>query len=109
VRAASERDVVGNERAVANVEYRWTVVHDASLPLPLLWLSELQVVPGVEAGVVYRHGDAAPVAAYGADLGLYTVVDVFGARPTLFGVVGALPLGVADPVPQLYFSFDHAF
>ncbi len=109
VRAASEREVVGNERAVANVEYRWTVVHDASLPLPLLWLSEVQVVPGVEAGVVYRHGDADPVAAYGADLGLYTVVDVFGARPTLFGVVGALPLGVADPVPQLYFSFDHAF
>jgi hypothetical protein len=50
-----------------------------------------------------------PTAAYGADLGLYGIVDIFGARPTLAGAVVALPLGVANPTPQLYFSFDHAF
>ena len=86
------------------------MIRDASLPLPLAWLSEVQVVPGVEAGGVLRDGEAAPETALGADLGVYAVLDVFGARPTLFGTVFAFPIDSPTPlVPQVYFSFDHAF
>ncbi|GDX80222.1 hypothetical protein LBMAG42_20330 [Deltaproteobacteria bacterium] len=110
VRAAGEREVLGNERVVANVEYRWAVVRDASLPLPLAWLSEIQVVPGIEAGASQRDQEASLSTAFGADLGLYATIDVFGARPTLFGAVLAFPIDTPAPlVPQVYFSFDHAF
>lgn len=110
VRAASEGDALGNERVVANLEYRWSPVRDASLPLPLAWLSEVQLVPGLEAGVVRRDDDRSFRSAVGADLGVYGVLDVFGARPTLVGGVIAFPIDRPPPFePQVYLSFDHTF
>ncbi len=111
VRAVTEGETVGNLRAVANIEYRASVVRDASLPVALAWLSEIQVVPGVDVGAVGRtEGTDAPVAAVGANLGMYAVLDVFGARPTLVGAVTGFPVWPApSPVPQLYVSFDHTF
>ena len=110
VRAASEGDVLGNERLVANLEYRWAPVRDAALPLPLAWLSEVQIVPGLEAGVVRRDDDGSTRTAVGADLGVYGVLDVLGARPTLVGGVIAVPIDRPLPLePQIYLSFDHTF
>ena len=110
VRSVEETAVLGNERLVANVEYRWSALRDISVPLPLAWVSELQLVPGFDAGAVWIDGSDAPSVASGATVGLYSVLDVFGARPTLVGAVMAFPISpVVSSVPQVYFSFDHAF
>ena len=110
VRSVGETEVIGNQRLVANVEYRWAMFRDASIPLPLAWLTELQVVPGFDAGVVWVDGEALPTTATGATIGLYWIVDIFGARPTLVGTSAAFPISpTSSPVPQVYFSFDHAF
>jgi hypothetical protein len=115
VRAIDGAALLGNERLVQTVEYRAGLIHDASLPLGLAWLSEVQIVPGVEAGQLWRDGESAPVLAVGATVGVYTVIDVLGARPTLFGLSVAEPVFVfglpdgAGEAPQVYLSFDHAF
>ncbi len=107
VRSVREDEVVGTARGVANLEYRWSVIRDASVPLPLAWLSEVQLAPGMDVGVVDKDG---LWTAAGATLGVYGILDVFGARPTLLGVVTAFPMWpVPSAVPQIYFSFDHAY
>ncbi|MSQ04044.1 MAG: hypothetical protein EXR71_19515 [Myxococcales bacterium] len=107
VRSVREDEVVGTLRAVGNLEYRWSIIRDASVPLPLAWLSEVQLAPGFDVGAV--EADGAHTGG-GATLGLYCILDIFGARPTLLGVVTAFPVW-PDPglVPQVYFSFDHAY
>ena len=68
------------------------------------------LVPDFDAGAMWADGIEAPTVATGATIGLYAVVDVFGARPTLMGAVCAFPISPrASPVPQVYFSFDHSF
>jgi hypothetical protein len=110
VRSVDERAVLGNERVVASAEYRWSVVRDASVPLPFAWLSEVQLVPGADAGAVQVDGAPGPTTAAGATIGGYGVFDVVGARPTLVGLVLAFPIyPTVSSVPQAYFSFDHAF
>lgn len=103
---------VGNERITGQLEYRAAVLRDVSLPLGFGWLSELVLVPGVEIGVAWRDGELAPAAATGVTAGVYLLVDVLGARPTLFGVSAGLPVAVAT-IPtneaQIYISFDYAF
>lgn len=112
VRAIPEDAMVGNERGVASVELRLSPMRHADVPLGLGWLDEIQVVPGLDAGFATRDGAARAAAALGANLGVYGVIDVLGARPTLAGVSLAYPL-VAEQVSQagleVYFEFDHAF
>ncbi len=111
LRSLGDGEGLGNERALASLEYRWAPLRDASIPLGLAWLSQLQLVPGIEAGAT-RAREETVTGALGATLGLYVVADVFGARPTLVGAVGAIPLwrqGVPSSGPQVYVSFDHAF
>ncbi|MDP2310288.1 MAG: hypothetical protein Q8P18_30005 [Pseudomonadota bacterium] len=102
--------VLGNERIVANVEYRAALFRNASIPLPLLWLTELQVSPGLEAGAAWR-GEAV-YAAVSATFGVHTVTDAFGARPVLAGVTLAQPLWttgfLADRL-QFYVDFAQSF
>lgn len=107
VRSVREDEVVGTTRGVATVEYRWSVIRDASVPLPLAWISEIQLAPGFDVGAV--DADSLHTAG-GATLGVYGILDVFGARPTLLGVVAAFPVWPEpSAVPQVYFSFDHAY
>ncbi len=111
LRSLGDGEGLGNERALASLEYRWAPLRDASVPLGLAWLSQLQLVPGLEAGAT-RAREEDVTSALGATLGLYVVADVFGARPTLVGAVGAIPLwrqAVPSSGPQVYVSFDHAF
>lgn len=103
---------VGNQRLTGQLEYRAAVLRDVSLPIGFGWLSEVVVVPGVEAGVVWRDGEPRPAAATGVTAGVYLLFDALGARPTLFGVSAGMPLAVTT-IPmneaQVYVSFDYAF
>lgn len=117
LRAVGNGEGLGNERVLGNVEYRWAPLRDISAPLGVGWLAQVQLVPGLEAGASWRDpartsDGVTTAAAAGATLGLYVVVDALGARPTLLGVSGAIPLwlrDVPDAGPQVYLSFDHAY
>lgn len=110
VRAIPEPAVVANERLTASAEYRWAPLRNASIPLPLLWLSEVHLSPGVDAGVAWRDGERH--AAVGAALGVHVLVDLLGAKGSLAGVTAAAPLwtdGLDADGLQLYIDFGHAF
>lgn len=110
LRAVPVNEALSNERVEATIEYRWTPVRHASVPLPLLWLSEVRVVPGVEVGAGWR-GDQR-FAAVGADLGLYWIADNLGALPSLLGVSFGYPLWSEGYDPQglqFYIDFEHRF
>ncbi len=110
---------LGNEKLIANAEYRWAVFRNAQVPLPLTWFSELQLAPGIEWGSTWAN-DGSSAMAVGGSLGIHTISDELGARPTLFGVTLAAPLWtrtVADPDPalqplgdlQVYLDFSQGF
>jgi hypothetical protein len=102
--------VVGNERIDGTFEYRVALLRNASIPLPLLWLSDIHLSPGIDAGVAWR--DEERWAAVGASLGLHALADVLGAQPYLAGVTVAAPIwtdGLAPGAPQVYIDFSHAF
>jgi len=111
LRSVAEVAVVGNQRAVGNLELRLAPVRHVSVPLfGLAWFTELQLAPGVEVGAVWRDG--VRQSAVGANLGLHGVFDGFGARPTLFGVATALPLrteGFTASGVQVFIDFEQAF
>ncbi len=110
---------LGNEKVLANLEYRWAAFRHAQLPLPLVWATELQIAPGVEWGSVWAK-DGSRAMALGASLGIHSVTDLFGVRPMFFGVTLASPLWtrtVGDPEPpldpwhgmQVYLDFFQGF
>jgi hypothetical protein len=108
VRSLPAGAVVGNERLLAMTEYRWAVLRHGSVPLPLAWLDELQLAPGVEAGTTWLGGEA--MTALGARFGVYGIGDLLGARPTLVGLDAAwLLAGPRPPTLQVYLDFDHGF
>ncbi len=110
VRAVPEPAVVGNQRLDATIEYRWAPLRNASIPLPLAWLSEIHLSPAIDAGVAWRGEER--YAAVGAALGVHTIVDLLGAKGSLAGVTFALPLWTSNldaDALQLYIDFSHAF
>jgi hypothetical protein len=112
IRSVPATTWVGNERLIAQLEYRWAAFRDVSLPLGFGWMSELVFAPGVETGVSWRDGVADPATVIGVTAGVYTLIDVLGARPTLFGVSGGLPVYTSfarSGGPEVYLSFDYAY
>ncbi|MFN7143398.1 MAG: hypothetical protein ACK4YP_06455, partial [Myxococcota bacterium] len=110
VRAVPESTVVGNARLDATLEYRWAPLRNASIPLPLLWVSDLHLSPGIDAGVVWRGGER--YAAVGASLGVHVLTDLLGVQPNLAGLTVALPVwtsGFEAEEAQVYIDFAHAF
>jgi hypothetical protein len=102
--------VLGNERIVGNVEYRAALFRNASVPLPMLWLTEVELSPGLEAGAAWRGEDR--YAAVSATLGVHTLTDAFGARPVLAGATVAWPVwttGFVADTPQFYVDFAQSF
>jgi hypothetical protein len=84
--------VVGRQRVSAQAELRGQVLRFASLPLPLLWLSDVQLMAGIEATQLTScaAGDVAcPMRALGWTGGIGFVGDVLGARPTYLGLTAA--------------------
>jgi hemolysin activation/secretion protein len=112
--------VVGSNQAVGMVEWRWAPIRNASLWLPLIWLTELQVSGGLEGGWVgglVRDGDLgdAGQGAVAADwvLGVGVAGDWFGARPGLLTLTVARPFwtqGIPEePARQVYLRGTQAF
>ncbi len=115
VRGVPVDAVLANERVVANLEYRATLFRNASVPLPFLWLSELQISPGIEGGAAWRGpltSEAQTFGAVSATLGLHTVTDAFGVRPVFAGMTMAVPVwteGFEGRVVQFYLEFSRGF
>lgn len=108
VRAYPVDAEVVNLRLLGSAEYRWSPLRHASLPLPLMWLDEVQLAPGVDVGQGWRDGE--PLLATGATLGVHTVVDLVGARPVFTGVTVAVPAGPLEGGgPQVYLEFSQPF
>ena len=120
LRSVQVGEAVGDWRAVGKGEYRVAVIRNASVPMWLLWGSELQLTVGAEAGVMgdARLEDGGRVEraqAVGWTAGISGIGDLLGARPTMLGVTAA-GLLYADPVAleadfpvQIYLRWFQAF
>lgn len=110
VRGVPESALVANARVTGSFEYRWAPLRNASIPLPWMWLADLHVSPGIDAGVAWRGEERH--AAVGASLGVHALVDLLGAQPYLAGVTVATPFwteALPPSSPQIYIDFAHAF
>lgn len=110
VRGAPLDAVLANERLVGNLEYRLAVLRNASIPLPLLWVTGLEIAPGVEAGVAWTGQEL--YSAVSGTLGVHTVTDAFGIRPVSAGVTAAVPVwtgGFHAEEVQFYIDFSQSF
>jgi hypothetical protein len=94
---------VGTARVTGVTELRWQALRHASIPMPLMWLSDLQLHGGVEAGALQATSDdcgattdACWRSALGWSGGVLGTADVLGARPTSLGIWLAAPVWVSD-------------
>ncbi len=120
LRGVPAGQVVGSNQAVAMAEWRWAPIRNASLWLPLIWLTELQLSGGIEGGWVgglVRDGTVAGpgegAAAVGWTAGLGIAGDWFGARPGLLTLTLARPVwttGISEGAElQVYLRGTQAF
>jgi hypothetical protein len=114
VQAIPEDRVVGDRKAGGAVELRWNAIRNASVPLPLLWASDMQISAGVDQGVLWS--DDGRFDAVGWTGGLFFVGDLLGAQPAGIGawVAGPLVWAPDDLVAgreelQLYIRLNQAF
>lgn len=107
---------VASERLHGAFELRVAALRGLSVPLGLLWGSELQISAGIE-GLAARLSDAqhTPALATGATLGVLALGDVLGADSAGIGVLAAWPLLWRDlPLsrgvwPELYLRFGQSW
>ncbi len=95
---------IGTARLLGTGELRWEALRQVSVPLPLSWLSGLQLSGGADLGWL-RAEDAGSVAALGWRAGAAVLVDALGARPSLLGAWLAGPAAVPADLaggPRLY-------
>jgi len=115
LQAVTPQAVVGERRALLKSELRWQAIRFASVPGPLVWLSDVQLSGGFEAGALGADGASCPQAeascawrATGWTAGLLFTGDVAGVRPTHLGATVARPLTWSHEalapgnVPQIY-------
>jgi hypothetical protein len=90
MRSLPPGEVIGNARLIARVEARWAAVHNAAIPLGVLWGNEIGLSGGLEAGGAWVDGK--PVAAVGATAGIGWQVSLLGADPSYARVRVGFPL-----------------
>ncbi len=102
---------LGSDRAIASGELRWLALHNVSVPIPLAWISEVQVSGGADIGTGSRDG--VRVAATGWSAGLGFVADIVGADPNFGGIWLAGPAWTTDDTLsdglQLYVRISQPF
>jgi hypothetical protein len=121
MQAVTPQAVVGQQRVLLKTEVRWQAIRFASVPGPLVWLSDVQLSGGLEAGALNADGPVCPEPdgqcrwrATGWTAGLLFTGDLAGVRPTQLGATVARPLTwshdalAPGPFPQLYFRLTQA-
>ncbi len=112
---------LATQRALFATEYRWAPLRNASIPLPLLWGTELQLTGGLEA--VAARVDGAPAYGAGVTAGVTGMGDILGAESMMMGLTMGWPLwwqGIRDPdrttlpgteirIPEIYLRWRQAF
>lgn len=76
----------GQTRGVASTELRISPIRNASIPMWLLWVSQMQLSGSIDAGWVDGS------AAAGWTTGLAFAADMFGRQPSMLGIWAAGPL-----------------
>lgn len=118
VRGLPTSDLLGHQAVIASVEGRWNALRYTSIPLPLAWLSQLQLTAGLDGGVLRANpgtATAGTTLATGWALGLGGKADLFGARPTYAAltVAGLLrsepPIELERGLPQIALRLDRNF
>jgi hypothetical protein len=114
VQAIPTDAVVGDRKAGGAVELRWNAIRNASVPLPLLWGSDMQLSAGIDQGVLLS--DEELFSALGWTAGLFFAGDILGAQPAGIGVWVAGPLAWAPDElvedrndVQIYIRLSQAF
>ena len=88
----------GTSRAAVTTELRAVPLRNLSVPLWLLWGTELQISAGVEAGTIGTPDGAEH--AVGATFGIAGVGDIFGADPYMLGFTLGVPLWWTEGVER---------
>jgi hypothetical protein len=90
VRGVPDDVVQSSIQAVGSVEYRVAPLRQASIPLGPVYLSEIDLIAGLDLGV--GQSGTQPIAAMGAVLGVGVLVDNFGLSPGAVVVSFGFPL-----------------
>jgi len=104
---------LATERGVVALEYRWAPIRNWSVPMLLVWGSELQLSGGFEATVAQVDGE--PVTATGLTAGFLGVGDVLGAEQMGLGATLGWPLAARglslqrSAAPEVYLRMGQAF
>ena len=117
VRGLPVASLVGDRAASSSLDLRWQAVRNASVPLWLAWISQVQLSGGIDAGLLH---DADPSVArtwraVGWSAGLDLTFDLLGVRPTTLGLTAGDLIAVSpeDPAPdrwpELYLRASAAF
>jgi hypothetical protein len=94
----------GSLRTTGALELRWAAIRGASVPAPLAWGDELQLLGGAEAGAMATEEGTALAA--GAVAGAGFVADVFGLDPNFLGVTVAVPVAVSGATGPVKTGID---
>ena len=103
---------LGQTQAIATTELRWLALHNASVPIPLAWGSDMQLSGGVDVGRI--TDDEAVFVATGWNAGIAFVADILGADPNFGGIWLAGPVwsnaaALEDDGLQLYVRISQPF
>ena len=102
--------VVGNRRAVGSTELRWLALNNAAVPIPLAWVSQMQVSGGLDMGT----SDGGASTAIGWSAGLAFIAEIVGADPNFGGIWLAGPIWTSGQATsgdglQLYVRISQPF
>lgn len=105
IRGLPDDAVQADQLGVAQLELRLVPIRGASVPLGVMWATDLQFTLGLDAAVGARDSDR--LAALGAVVGAATVVEHLGLAPAAAHVTLGWPLwteGVERPTKNLPFE-----
>ena len=94
---------VGNQMVVSAAEFRYQLLRGASIPMPGLWLADVNLSAGVEGGHLQRNctnHSSCEWRALGFRAGLSFVGDVFGVRPSMLGIWAGQPLLASSSIGE---------
>jgi hypothetical protein len=113
LRSLPPSEALVEARGIAIMEYRVSILRDLSLPLFLIWGSNVQLSAGLECGAGTRQTQT--IGACGATAGITGTGDALGGIPQMMGLTAAWPLWAqgldytANLAPELYLRWWQEF